>query len=477
MDEKLKKPEPNIEIPFHFAVVPIIVMITLMAIAVIQFEASPHVPLLVGAITAAIIAHFFGYSWSSVEKGIYRGVYMALPAIVIIIMIGLTIGAWIGGGIVATMIYYGLKLISPSLFLLTICAICAIVTLAIGSSWSTMGTIGVAGMGIGLSIGIPAPMTAGAIISGAYFGDKLSPLSDTTNLAAGITGTDLFDHIRYMMASTLPAFAIALIVYFYLGQSFDVSNVDLGRIDEILNVIQRNFNVSPWLLLIPVTVVVLVAKRVPALPALAVGILLGWLCHVFVQNGDMGTAMRTLHDGYKIESGHEMIDTLFNRGGIEAMMYTISLTIVAMIFGGIVEQTGMLRSVVKEILRLAKSAQSLIVATISSAFVTNITTSEQYISILLPGRMYVEAFKEKGLKSKNLSRALEDGGTMTSVLVPWNTCGVFAASMLGLDAFQYAPYAVLNYMTPLIGIALALANVKIQYLSAEEKEALLQQKK
>lgn len=465
----------SIRIPFFYSLLPIIVMVALMAVAIIKFEASPHIPLLIGAVTAAIIAMIYGYSWNAIEKGIYRGIKMALPAIVIIIMIGLTIGAWLGGGIVATMIYYGLKLISPSLFLVTICLICAIVTLAIGSSWSTMGTLGVAGMGIGISIGIPAPMVAGAIVSGAYFGDKLSPLSDTTNLAAGITNTELFEHIKHMLSTTLPAFIIALGVYFYLGQSFNSDSVDLNKIDEIIKAMEKHFVISPWLLLVPVTVVALVAKKVPALPALFAGILLGWICHVFVQGGEVSVAVKTLHDGYKIESGHEMIDTLFNRGGIESMMYTISLTIVAMTFGGIAEQTGMLRSVVEQILRFARNAASLIAATITSAIVTNITTSEQYISILLPGRMYVKAYQERGLSSKNLSRALEDGGTVTSVLVPWNTCGVYAFSMLQVSAFEYAPYAVMNWLIPIIAILLASLNIRVEYLTEEQKAALAQE--
>lgn len=463
-------------IPFRYAVIPMVVMIATMAVAVIAFEASPHVPLILGIAAAAVVARFYGYSWDKVEQGIYHGVKMALPAIAIIMMIGLVIGTWIGGGIVATMIYYGLKLISPALFLVTICAICAIVTLAIGSSWSTMGTIGVAGMGIGMSLGMPAPLTAGAIISGAYFGDKLSPLSDTTNLAAGITGTDLFEHIRYMITTTLPAFVIALAVYFYFGFSFNISTSELTQIDAVLATIDKNFVISPWLLLVPVAVIALVVKRVPALPALAFGILLGFLCHVLVQGGDVAVAVKTLHDGYKIDSGNEMVDTLFNRGGIEAMMYTVSLTIVAMAFTGVVEQTGMLRSIVAQILRLAKSAKGLIVATIGSAFVTNVTTSEQYTSILLPGRMYAHAYEEQGLKSKNLSRALEDGGTVTSVLVPWNTCSVFAFSALGVNAFAYAPYAVLNYCTPIIAIVIALFGFKIQYLTPEEKAKVLAKK-
>lgn len=455
-------------IPFHFAIIPMLVMISVMAIAVIKLEASPHVPLLIGTVTASFIALRFGYSWKFIEEAAYQGIKMALPAIVIIIMIGLTIGAWIGGGIVATMIYYGLKLLSPSLFLFTICLICGVVTLAIGSSWATMGTIGVAAMGIGQSIDIPAPMVAGAVISGAYFGDKMSPLSDTTNLAAGITGTELFEHIRHMFYTTIPALLIALVAYYVMGQQFQASALNADKINEVLMVLDRNFVISPWLLLVPVLVIVLIARKTPALPALVAGVLLGWLCHVFVQGGDIAKAVQTLQAGYKLESGNAMVDELFNRGGIDAMMGTVSLTIVAMTFGGVMERTGQLRALVERILQLARSAASLIAATVGSAFLTNLTTSEQYISILLPGRMYVEAYKRKRLDSRNLSRALEDGGTVTSVLVPWNTCGVFAASMLGVTAFDYGPYAVLNYSVPLIAIVLAYLGVGVRQLSPEE---------
>ncbi|MDN7227542.1 Na+/H+ antiporter NhaC [Planococcus sp. N064] len=466
------KKQQEIEIPFLMALIPLVIMIAIMAVTIIKFEGSPHVPLLIGAAAAAFIGWRYGYKWDVIEEGAYKGIRMALPAIVIIILVGLIIGAWIGGGIVATMIYYGLKIITPSLFLVTICVICAIVTLAIGSSWSTMGTIGVAGMGIGVSMGIPAAMVAGAVISGAYFGDKMSPLSDTTNLAAGITGTDLFVHIKHMIYTTIPGLVIALVVYFFLGRQFGGAAVDTGNISSILTALESNFVISPWLLLVPLAVVVMVAKKVPALPALAIGVLLGWLCHVFIQGGNVADAVNTLHDGFSISSGNEMVDNLFNRGGIDSMMYTVSLTIVAMIFGGIMEQVGMLQAIVKQILKVAKSAGSLIVATIVSAFFTNATASEQYISILLPGRMYAKAFKDKNLHSKNLSRALEDGGTVTSPLVPWNTCGVFILATLGVETFAYAPYAVLNYAIPIISIIMAFLGLKVEYLTEEEIKAL-----
>ncbi len=467
MGEKTEK-----KIPFWMAVLPLLVMIAVMAVTIVKFEGSPHVPLITGTIVSAFIAWRCGFKWNDIEEGFYKGIRLALPAILIIIMVGLTIGSWIGGGIVATMIYYGLKLISPSMFLVSICIISAIVTLAIGSSWSTMGTIGVAGMGIGISMGIPAPMVAGAIISGAYFGDKMSPLSDTTNLAAGITGTDLFEHIRHMFYTTIPALLIAVIAYWIMGRQFGGSDLNNENITEIMTVLSESFSISPWLLLVPVLVIFLVAKKVPALPALAAGVLLGWLCHIFIQGGSVGDAVNTLQGGFSIESGNSLVDELFNRGGIDDMMYTVSLTIVAMTFGGVMEQTGMLKAIVDQILKLARSARSLVATTVLSSFFTNIAAAEQYISILLPGRMYAQAYKDKNLQSKNLSRALEDGGTVTSVFVPWNTCAVFIMSTLAVHPFEYAPYAILNFSVPILAIIFAMIGYKITFMSDKERKEM-----
>ncbi|MBT2689451.1 Na+/H+ antiporter NhaC [Bacillus sp. ISL-47] len=460
------------KIPFWMAMLPLIVMIAVMAVTIVKFEGSPHVPLITGTIVSAFIAWRYGFKWNDIEEGFYKGIRLALPAILIIIMVGLTIGSWIGGGIVATMIYYGLKLITPSMFLVSICVISAIVTLAIGSSWSTMGTIGVAGMGIGISMGIPAPMVAGAIISGAYFGDKMSPLSDTTNLAAGITGTDLFEHIRHMFYTTIPALVIAVIAYWIMGRQFGSSTLDNENITEVMKVLSESFVISPWLLLVPVLVIFLVAKKVPALPALAAGVVLGWLCHIFVQGGSAGDAVNTLQGGFSIESGNGLVDDLFNRGGIDDMMYTVSLTIVAMTFGGVMEQTGMLKAIVDQILKLARSARSLVATTVLSSFFTNIAAAEQYISILLPGRMYAQAYKDKNLQSKNLSRALEDGGTVTSVFVPWNTCAVFIFSTLAVHPFEYAPYAILNFTVPILAIIFAMLGYKITFMSDKERKEM-----
>ena len=457
---------------FWVALIPLVVMILVMAITVIVLEQGPHIPLIVGTSVAALVAWRSGYKWKEIEEAMYKGIRLALPAVIIIMLVGLTIGAWIGGGVVATMIYYGLKIITPSLFLVSITIICGIVSLAIGSSWSTMGTIGVAGMGIGLSMGIPAPMIAGAIISGAYFGDKMSPLSDTTNLAAGLTNTDLFVHIRHMLYTTIPGLVIALVVYGLLGLNFADGKLDTEGMNQTAQVLQDSFVISPWLLIIPLLVIVLVAKKVPAIPALIVGILLGFFAQILVQGGSFAEAVASLQSGFVINTGNEMVDNLFNRGGLDSMMYTVSMTIVAMTFGGILENTGMLQAIVNQILKLAKTAKGLVASTIVSCFATNASCSEQYISIVIPSRMYAKAYRDKGLHSKNLSRALEDGGTLTSVFVPWNTCGVFIFGTLGVQAFQYAPYAVLNLAVPIISIIFAMTGFSIVKLTDEEKKAM-----
>lgn len=459
------------EISFFWAVVPFLFMIVSMLFTVVFLEQAPHIPLMIGTAIAAIVAYYHGYNWKNIEEMMYKGIKLALPVIVIIILIGLIIGAWIGGGVVATMIYYGLKLITPSLFLVTIAIICAIVSLAIGSSWSTMATVGVAGMGIGLSMDIPAGMIAGAIISGAYFGDKMSPLSDTTNLAAGLTGTDLFEHIKHMFFTTVPAVIISLIVFFILGQKFSTANMNQAKIDAINNEMLEKFTISPWLILVPVIVIILVAFKVPAIPALVVGIILGFLSQMFVQGDNLHDSIKTLQTGFVLESNNDLVKELFNRGGLESMFYTISMTIVAMTFGGILEYSGMLKAIITKILKIAKGTGDLIASVIISCIGTNASCSEQYISIVVPSRMYINTFLEKRLHPKNLSRALEDGGTVTSVFFLWNTCGVFIAQTLNVNVLEYGIFAIFNYTVPIISIIYGYIGFKIIKINEEEYQA------
>lgn len=456
------------------ALLPLLLMILAMATAVIWLAQDPHLPLIFGTASAAVVALLHGFKWREVEEMMYKGIRLALPAIVIIILVGLVIGSWIGGGIVATMIYYGLALISPSLFLVTITILCGIVALSIGSSWSTMATVGVAGMGIGMSMGIPPAMVAGAVISGSYFGDKMSPMSDTTNLASGLTNTDLFVHIKHMFYSTIPGLIIALTVFFFLGRRFGGDgSVNASEISGMMTSLDDQFLISPWLLAVPLVVILCIAFKMSAIPALIVGIVLGFLCHLFVQGGDLGTAISTLQGGYVIESSNEMINELFNNGGLESMMYTVSMTIVAMTFAGILEYSGMLQSIMKQIIKIAKGTLGLVTSTVVAAFATNATCSEQYISVVVPSRMFLRTYIEKNLHSKNLSRSLEDGGTLTSVFIPWNTCGVFIYGVLGVAAWEYAPYAIFNMVAPFISILLAATGIGIHKITDEEKNAFL----
>lgn len=460
------------KISFGWAILPLFLMVMVMLVTIIILEQGPHMPLIIGTVLAGLVAWKHGFTWNEIESMMYRGIRLALPAVIIIMLVGLVIGSWMGGGIVATMIYYGLQIISPAWFLVTIMFICSIVSIAIGSSWSTMATIGVAGMGIGLSMGIPAGAIAGAVISGAYFGDKMSPLSDTTNLAAGLTGTNLFDHIKHMFWTTIPAYIIAAVAFGIIGRKYAGVDMNSKEIQGMLTTINEHFVVSPWLLLVPVLIIVLVAVKVPAIPALVVGVVLGMLSHLFIQGGDMATAVGTLQSGFTIASGNEMVDALFNNGGIDNMMYTVSMTIIAMTFGGILEYSGMLKSIIEQILRFAKSTGSLVAATIASCFATNASCSEQYISIVVPARMFATAYRKRGLHSKNLSRCLEDGGTLTSVFIPWNTCGVFIASTLGVTVAQYAPYAILNFTVPILSILYGIVGFTIVKLSEQEVEEL-----
>lgn len=461
----MKKP-----LGFVSAIVTLVTMIAAMLFTVTVLEKEPHIPLLIGTAVAILITMLHGYEFSEVEEMMYKGIRHALPAIVIIILVGLVIGSWIGSGVVATMIYYGLQLIDPRYFLAVVIILCGIVALAIGSSWSTMATVGVASMGIGISMGISPGMVAGAVICGSYFGDKMSPLSDTTNLASGLTGVDLFAHIKHMFYTTIPALVISLIAFFFIGQRFGGRNFDAQNIKDILATMQDNFLITPWLLLIPIIVIALVVAKVPAIPAICVGIILGFFAQIFLQGGSITEALTALQTGYTIDSGNKLVDELFNRGGLESMFYTISLTLVAMTFGGVLEYSGMLTALIAVILKVAKSTGSLIASVIVSCIGTNFTCSEQYISIIVPSRMYINTFKDKKLHPKNLSRALEDGGTLTSVFVPWNTCGVFIASTLGVSVVEYAPFAILNYTVPIISIIFGYIGFKIIGLDESEGE-------
>ncbi|MBM7562630.1 Na+/H+ antiporter NhaC [Fusibacter tunisiensis] len=362
------------------------------------------------------------------------------------------------------MIYYGLKILSPSIFLVATLLMSSIVSLATGSSWTTAGTVGIALMGVGMGLGIPAPMIGGAIISGAYFGDKMSPLSDTTNLAPAMAGATLFEHIKHMIFTTGPSYIISIIFFLILGFRYSGNELNLGMINEINAGLEASFNLNPLLLIVPVVVIGIVIMKVPAIPGLFGGAILGGLAAIFVQGSTLGQVVDSLHYGFVSESGIASVDDLLTRGGLDSMMWTISLILCAMIFGGVMEKTGMLQALASEILKLAKSTGTLVVATILTALGMNALAGDQYLAIVIPGRMFKDAYAERNLHPKNLSRVLEDSGTLTSPLIPWNTCGAFMIATLGLAPWTYVPYCILNLVNPLVSIFYGFTGITMEKL-------------
>jgi NhaC family Na+:H+ antiporter len=396
---------------------------------------------------------------------------MSMGAIIILMGIVMVIGTWIQAGVVPAMIYYGLKVLSPSIFLIATLLICSIVSLATGSSWTTAGTVGIALMGVGMGLGIPAPMVGGAIISGGYFGDKMSPLSDTTNLAPAMAGADLFDHIRHMIYTTGPSYIISLILFGILGMQYAGGNLDQITINAMLEGLSTNFNITPVLLLLPLIVIGIVVMKTPAIPGLFGGALLGGVFGMIFQGATLGDVVGALHYGFEISTGMEALDSLLNRGGMDSMMWTISLILCAMIFGGVMEKTGMLQAIAGGILKIANSTGNLVVATIITAILMNMGAGDQYLAIVIPGRMFKDAYDERGLAPKNLSRVLEDSATLTSPLIPWNTCGAFMIGTLGLTPWTYVPFCFLNLLNPLVSIFYGYTGITMHKVEGYEEKA------
>jgi NhaC family Na+:H+ antiporter len=465
------------KIPLWQVLVVMIIMLLLLYYEImVSNSGEAHMALLVSAIVAALVAVANGWKWKVLEQGILAAINRSMQAILILMVVGSMIGSWIAGGVVPAMIYYGLMLLSPGIFLFAGCILCCIVALATGSSWTTAGTIGVALIGVGMGLGINPAMTAGAIISGAYFGDKMSPLSDTTNMAPAVAGSTLFEHIRHMIWTTTPSLIIALIVFIFLGMGHSGESVDMSGVTMIMDGMKAEFWISPILLIPPIFVIVMVALRAPALPALIGGIALGVVFMGFqgVSPLDFGTV---LNYGYESSSEIPEIYDLLTRGGMQGMMWTISLVMCAMTFGGIMDASEQLRTLSEMLLKVAKGTGSLVLITNLSCIFYNIVACDQYLAILLPGRMYKEAFEDRRLKNKNLSRCLEDAGTMTSSLVPWNSCGATMSTFLGVPTFTYLPYAILNLVNPLVSIFYGFTGISMEKMTEEEYEKVLEQRK
>jgi NhaC family Na+:H+ antiporter len=413
------------------ALISILGLVLFISLAVLRYESDAHVPILLGVFVAAVIGMRAGYSWKDIETGMLNGISNSLQAIVILCIIGILIGVWILTGVVPTMLYYGLKIMHPNIFLPATLLICSITSLATGTSWGTSGTIGIALIGIGGGLGFPLPLVAGAVLSGAYFGDKMSPLSDTTNMAPAMVGTDLYTHIKHMSYTTGVSYGITLVIEFVLGFFYGGGQTNLESVNQILAGIDSQFSVNPLLLLPPVIVMVLAFRKIPAVP------------------------------------GVKAVDNLLTKGGFESMMYTVSLVICAMMFGGIMEKTNQLRVVVNVILKKAQSTGSLITATILTAIGSNLILCDQYMSIVMTGKMYAQSYKDKGLHPKNLSRAIEDSATVTANLVPWNSGGAYQAATLGVPTIAYLPFNFFCWITPIVSMLFGWFNITIDPLDEE----------
>nr|WP_298999008.1 Na+/H+ antiporter NhaC [uncultured Allomuricauda sp.] len=473
----------NRELNIWEALIPIVVLVGLLAYNVLvafgdaSIEGPNQFALLLGAAVAAIVGFFNKTSFKTMMQEVAENLRSTTGALLILLMVGALAGTWLISGIIPAMIYYGLQILNPTIFLAACVIICAIISIATGSSWTTAATVGIALIGIGGAMDISLGMTAGAVLSGAYFGDKMSPLSDTTNLAPAMAGGDLFSHIRYMAWTTIPTVTITLIAFLIIG--FTQNTAGTTDHSEISNLIASKFNLSGWVFLVPLAVIFLIVKKVQPLVALLIGTLLGGVFAVIFQPEiikaladsetlDFKSAYQAIMNSITIETqleAPEQYKKLFKAKGMSGMLDTIWLIVCAMVFGGIMDGIGALQRITKSLLSMAKTTFGLFASTVGSCLALNVTASDQYLALVVPGKMFSKAYKERGLAPENLSRTLEDSGTVTSVLVPWNTCGAYHSGVLGVSVGEYFFYAIFNWLSPFMTLLFAALQIKIKQLA------------
>jgi NhaC family Na+:H+ antiporter len=465
------------------AFIPIVFLILFLVLNVKYFGdntlgGANQMALILASAIAGIISWQLGLSWKTVRDSIVKSIGSAMPSILILFLIGSLAGTWMISGVVPALVYYGLKILNPTIFLFASVVICSIVSLATGSSWSTVATIGIALLGIGTAMGINEGIVAGAIISGAYFGDKMSPMSDTTNLAPAMAGTDLFTHIRYMVYTTGPSILITMIIFLIMGFTYDFKSTP-GDIESVLSAIESSFKITPWLFIVPVFLIFIIIKKIPPVPSLLAGTLLGGIFaiifqpHIVDQVSGIDTnylkssyiaLMQSMFGPVEIHTAHDAVNDLLSTRGMAGMLNTIWLIITAMVFGGVMESAGLLMKITQSVIKYVKSTTSLVASTVGTCLFFNVTASDQYIAIVVPGRMYAKTYKDQKLAPELLSRTLEDSGTVTSVLIPWNTCGATQAGVLGVPTLTFAPFAFFNLISPFMSIFMAAFNIKIRRL-------------
>ena len=466
------------------SLIPIMSLVFMLGFSVFFFGSDSsygpnQIALIIAAAIASMVAIKIGHTWSNILESMVASISTAMGALLIFLCVGALIGTWLISGTVPTLIFYGLELLNPKIFYPAACLICAVAALATGSSWTVAGTLGVALIAVSIGLNLSPAIAAGAIISGAYFGDKMSPLSDTTNLAPAVTGTDLFAHIKHMAWTTTPSFLMALVIFMILGFGVD-SDIEDSTIILLTETLDATFNIT-LLALLPLLVVFLMAiRKVPALPTILFGAILGGVMAFFLQpeaviifadSNDLPPTLSlikgiwlALATGYTSATGIPEIDSLLSRGGMQSMLNTMWLVISAMSFSAVLEHAGMLKTIISSSLKAAKSTGSLISTVILSCISINIVCADQYISIVLAGKMFKAEFKKRNLDPKNLSRVIEDSGTLTSPLVPWNTCGAYMAATLGVPTFTYLPYVFFNLINPVISMIYGFTGFTIEKL-------------
>ena len=446
------------------AAIPIVFMMIIIIIATVKWGMDPHVPLVLSCIVTAAVAMKCGYSWAAIIVGALDSIRRTVEALLIIMCVGMLIGSWIWAGTMPAMVYYGLEMISPGAFLVVGCILTAIVGIATGSSWTASGTVGVALMGIAMGLGVNPALAAGMVISGAYTGDKLSPLSDSTNVAAAGAETPLYDHVRAMMTTTIPSFCIALVLYGIVGIFVvDADGYDATLATEIQNAISDNFYLSPWIIF-PVLVVIFGAvRRIPAIPSLLLAAGFGCAIAMIAQGASISEVLGGLQLGYEVDTGNKIANSLLNRGGIDSMMWTISLIMFALVYGGILEKCGFVEVLLGGLVRRVKHVGGLVMATIVTGIICDVVLTDQYLAILVPGRMFAKAFDNKGLSRSFLSRTTEDGATLWSPMIPWNGCGAYQAATLGVSNWAFMPYAFMNLINPVLAIIISYLGIGVKY--------------
>ena len=449
------------EAKLYHALIPVAVMAVIMFAAVVLFDSTPHIPLVLGCLTAGLVAVRLGYNWNEILEGMIEGITDSLEAILILLLIGMLVGSWIAAGTVPTMIYYGLKIVSPGIFLPATMLICLLVAFTIGS-WGTVGTIGLAFLGIGLALDIPAPLTAGAVISGAYMGEVVSPLSDATNLAAAVVGENVLRIVRRILPAALTGGLISLALYTLYGLRFAGGSTGVveSSIHPLLEGLRGHFRITPAALLPMALVVVCILRRLPAIPSMLAGGLFGMLQGLFLQGLTAGDVFTYAYFGYVSRTGHEMLDTLLSAGGMEGMLEPISVILIAMAFGGIMKKTRQMEALVRPVISRLRTAGGMGALTVLSCVFMNAVLPDQYLGISMPGQMYGQAYDERGMSRSRLGATLLGGGAVTSPLIPWNTCGIYCMSILAVRPAAYAPYAFYGMILPVVTIAAGFVSGK-----------------